>query len=172
MFYKTLINYALLAAIACSFTSCASIIHGRKQEVSVSTNPTGATVSDGVQSWTTPAVITLPRKRECVLTISKPGYEPQAIQLHRVISGAVAANLIAGGFIGWGVDAISGAQWRLVPETLTVQLRPDTEMKTQVVAKSTLADELKNLEEMKDKKLISEGEYKAMRETTVKTFQG
>src|SRR5581483_3619838 len=88
------------------FTSCASIINGRRQNVTVASNPPGAIVSDGKGTWTTPATISLERKSDHILTISKPGYHPQSVVLHHVISGAVAGNLIAGGFIGWGVDAV------------------------------------------------------------------
>ncbi len=109
-----------------SVTSCASIINGRRQNIDVSSNPVGATVSDGVSTWTTPAKISLKRGQKHLLTLSKPGYETQAVELHRAISGAVFGNILLGGFIGWGVDACTGAQWKLIPETVNVQLRPIT----------------------------------------------
>ena len=131
------IKIIALFAFCCSLTSCASIVHGRRQEVDVTSNPPGATVSDGVQTWTTPAKISLARKTTHQLTFSKPGYETHVVQLHRAISGAVAGNLLAGGLIGWGVDAISGAQWKLIPEMVSVTLHPQ-------VAKAETKEEVKS----------------------------
>ena len=117
---------SLFLFICSSLTSCASIIHGRRQEVAISSNPIGATVSDGSNVWTTPAKVSLPRKNPQLITISKPGYQPQTVRLERTISGVVFANVLAGGIIGWGVDAISGAQWKLIPETVDVTLVPNS----------------------------------------------
>ena len=107
-------------------TSCASIIHGRRQEVTVSSNPTGVTVTDGVNSWVTPAKISLPRKTAHMLTFFKPGYRPQIVRLERTVSGAVFGNIIIPfGLVGWGIDAISGAQWKLLPEMVDVTMMPE-----------------------------------------------
>jgi len=128
---KKLINVCLMVAFFCSLTSCASIINGRRQEVEVTSNPVGASVSDGTNTWTTPAKISLSRKSAHVLTFSKPGYEPQMVKVENVISGAVAGNLVflpfAGiGLVGWGIDALSGAQYKLVPDTVCATLHPST----------------------------------------------
>lgn len=105
-------------------TSCASIINGRTQTVSISTNPPGAVVTNGKTQWTTPAVVELKRKDPQLLTITKPGFRPQTVKLERAFSGAVCGNIILGGVIGWGVDALTGAQWRLIPENVAVDLIP------------------------------------------------
>ena len=124
---KNLAVLALLVSICSGVTSCASIIHGKRQEISVSTNPPGASVSDGTNTWMTPARISLERKKTHLLTFSKAGYHTQTVPINRVISSAVFANiLIPGGIIGWGIDAISGAQWRLVPEQIVMDLHPTT----------------------------------------------
>ncbi len=118
----------LLITILCSicglFTSCASIINGTRQKVTVTSDPEGATVSNGEISMVTPATFDLKRKRDYIFSISKPGYKTESAKLERVFSGAVAGNIICGGPIGWGVDALTGGQWRLVPENLHVTLRP------------------------------------------------
>lgn len=125
---KNLLSVCLLLGALSSLTSCASIINGRRQNVTVTSNPVGATVSDGNTSWVTPATISLSRKENHLLTFSKPGFEAEVVQIHRTMSGVVAANLVLGPFalIGWGVDAISGGQWTLVPQTVTAHLRPVT----------------------------------------------
>jgi hypothetical protein len=116
----------MLGVISCTlFSGCSSIINGRRQTVAVTSNPPGATVSDGKQSWTTPATIQLERNRDHLLTFSKDGFETQTVVLNHAFSGVVATNIFLGPFwlLGWGTDAISGAQYRLVPETVNIQLR-------------------------------------------------
>ena len=124
MNYKSIISSCFLFGVLLLLPGCATIIHGTSQKLTVATHPSGAVVSDGVQNKLTPAVIELKRKRDHVLTISKPGYETAIVPITHVVSGAVAANILGFGFIGWGVDAITGAQWELVPETVSVVLRP------------------------------------------------
>jgi len=111
------------ACIACS--GCATVMHGTTQEVTITTNPPEAIVSDGTNSITTPGTLKLKRNRDHILTISKPGYATETVQLTHVVSGAVAGNLLVGGLAGWGIDAISGAQWRLIPEAVSVTLKND-----------------------------------------------
>lgn len=172
---KTILTNLLVASLCLTLSSCASIIHGTRQEVGITTNPPGAIVSDGKNNNNvlTPTTLKLERDRDYVLTITKPGFETETVKLTHVISGAVAANIVGGGFglIGWGVDAVSGAQWRLEPETIVVNLRPlKAQNASQVnLITDTLEGKLEELEALKEKKLISEEEYKAMRELCLKT---
>ena len=43
---------------------------------------------------------------------------------------AVAGNIIAGGLVGWGVDAVTGAQYNLKPESINVTLHLDANENT------------------------------------------
>jgi hypothetical protein len=88
-------------------------------------SPEGASVQVGEFRGTTPTTVELSRKRSHLVQLSKPGYLAETVKLERVVSGAVAGNIIAGGLIGWGVDAASGGQYRLVPDSVHVTLRPD-----------------------------------------------
>ena len=146
---------------------CATIIHGSSQELAVTSIPPGARFTvDGEGSNVTPATIKLQRKRDHSLVFELEGYQTEQITVTHVISGAVAGNILLGGFIGWGVDAISGAQYRLVPETVNVSMRP---LMAGEVAQGVLAmpltteDRLKNLKDLLDKELITKDEYEAMR---------
>ncbi len=169
----------LLALIALCplFTSCASIVHGTTQKVPVSTSPEGATIFDGKNTYISPATIELKRKDDHIITISKPGYETETVKISPVISGAVAGNILAGGFIGWGVDAISGAQWRLVPETLAVNLRPAQKYNpelnenhiSQGQACTPLEKKLMELQTLLQKNMITADEYKTMRELAIRS---
>ena len=109
-----------------SLTGCATIINGTTQEIAITSSPEGASVQ--VDQWrgTTPTMVELSRKRSHLGQIEKPGYLSEIVKLERVVSGAVAGNIIAGGLIGWGADAASGGQYRLVPDSVHVALRPDS----------------------------------------------
>lgn len=84
--------------------SCASVKHGSVQRIPVQTEPAGARV--GIDCGDaprragelTPTVITVPRKADtCRLRLTKPGYEPEVVELRRVMSPAVYGNLNAAG---------------------------------------------------------------------------
>jgi hypothetical protein len=119
-------------------TGCATILQGTTEKLTVSTNPSGALVSDGKHSVCSPGVLELTRKTDHILTISKPGYETATVSIRHVFSSPVLAHVLLGGFIGFGVDTISGARWELVPKTVAVVLRPlflwEKEGKTSAVA--------------------------------------
>ena len=158
--------YCLLA------TGCASIVHGTRQEVAVSTEPPDAIVSDGEFTAHSPCKLNLQRDQDHVLTITKDGYEPGSAHITHVISGAVAGNILAGGIIGWGVDAATGAQYRLEPETLCLTLRPikdgrDVGTVTKA-ASGSLEEKLAELDRLKGKGLISEDEYKSLRGVAIR----
>ncbi len=115
----------LLGGSSIAVSGCASIVHGSGQEVSIASDPSGADVwVDNEKVGKTPVSPNLKRKRAHQVVVHKDGFKDEHRIIHRVLSGAVAGNILAGGFIGWGVDAVTGAQWRLVPETLHVELDP------------------------------------------------
>jgi hypothetical protein len=119
------IALVLFSGICLPCTGCATVVKGTTQVVPVSSDPTGAQVSvDGVARGTTPTALTLSRKSDHLLTFEKEGYESASVQLTRSLSAAVAGNIIAGGLVGWGVDAVSGAQYNLNPSTVNVRLKP------------------------------------------------
>ncbi len=168
---KRLMTLGMFCALSFMFSGCASIVHGTRQKVPVSTNPPGATVSDGETTIQSPGTLNLKRNQDYILTITKPGFQTETVKITHVISGAVAGNLLAGGFIGWGVDAVSGAQWRLEPETISLNLRPlndkDSLAQSDVVTSQTLTQKLEELSSLKEKNLITEDEYITLREIAI-----
>src|SRR5689334_739562 len=100
-----------IAAISGGFTllglsGCATIIHGTKQEVGISSSPTGATVMiDNNDVGVTPVVSKLSRKQNHVVKIQLAGYQPFETTLTHSVSGWVWGNLAFGGLIGLVVDA-------------------------------------------------------------------
>lgn len=150
---------AFLLPLALMLVSgCASVTHGTTQEIPIVTNPPGALATvTGINECRTPCTLTLPRKNDCVLAISKEGYEAKNVPLNSVTSGTVAGNIVAGGLIGWGIDAASGAAYHLVPERVDVQLTPIESHPP------TLAELFKEIDDMKAKGLISESDQEKMK---------
>jgi hypothetical protein len=167
MLFTLLSKFFLIVAASILLQACATVIHGTKEDVSVTTNPSDASVSDGTTKLQTPAVFDLKRNQDYLLTISKPGYETETVKIKHVISGAVAGNIILGGLIGWGIDAADGAQWRLEPDTIVVTLRPllGTLMVEELQSLTTdnVQSDLNELSSFKEAGLITECEYEAMK---------
>lgn len=166
-----------LCAVACALGSgCASIVHGSNQEVAVTSDPPGALVTlETGESRKTPTKFKLSRKSDHVLTITKDGYQTEQVQVMKTISGAVAGNIIAGGLIGWGVDAVTGAQYKLVPGTVTVHLRSaqtDQPVLARQPVEMTPDDRLRRLDQLHKEALLTDDEYKITREMILKELGG
>lgn len=108
---------------------CASVTRGTKDTLVVESDPVGAIVrlSTG-QSGKTPTSFQLPRKMAFDVYLEKEGYEPLTVHVSSQISGkgslGVAGNVLVGGLVGVGVDAITGAAKDLKPNPVKVTLVP------------------------------------------------
>lgn len=80
------------------------------------------------QACVTPCTLTISRKDEFSVSFTKPGYQPQTVQVATRIAGAGAAgfagNVLVGGIIGMGVDAASGATLEHWPNPVVAVLQP------------------------------------------------
>jgi hypothetical protein len=172
-------HFVALALIALTSFSvgCASIVKGTTQAIPVSSNPNGADVTlDGNKVGQTPVSVEVKRKSDHLMTISKPGYESENIAITRNLGGAVFGNILAGGLVGWGVDAVSGAQYNLTPATISVTLYKSNEVTEEI--RGTRNDavafigELKKLDELHASKSITDEEYVKMRTSLVNRYSG
>jgi hypothetical protein len=128
-FKRTHLLAASLLFIFMSFggTGCASITRGTKDNLQVTSVPSGAQVklSTG-QTGTTPVTFTLPRKKGLSVEVSKTGYTSQTIFVNsKFATGggvALAGNALFGGLIGAGVDGLTGATLSLKPNPVSVNL--------------------------------------------------
>ena len=70
----------------------------------------------------------MPRKDSFQVTASKPGYETKTVNVGTTVSkkgaAGVAGNIIAGGVIGVGVDAVTGAARDHTPNPVIINLEP------------------------------------------------
>ena len=103
---------------------CATIIHGTRQKIKISSVPEGATVYlDGVQQGKTPLTARVKRKdKKHKIRIEMAGYEPFTATLERKFSGWYIGNLAFGGIIGFIVDPVNGAMYKMVPKQIEAQL--------------------------------------------------
>jgi hypothetical protein len=117
-----------------TLSGCATIIHGTRQDVAFSSSPTGAEVwVDSVKMGETPVVAKLRRKDTHAVRFVLNGYRPYETTITRSVSGWVFGNIVFGGLIGLGVDAISGSIYKLSPEKVTGTL---TDARTVALAKA------------------------------------
>jgi hypothetical protein len=115
-----------LAALA----GCATIMQGSKQNVGISSSPTGAQITvDNQAMGVTPVTVPLSRKDSHTVKLALAGYQPYELQLSRKTSGWVWGNLAFGGLPGLAVDAITGAMYKLTPEDVNGTLAQGTAMR-------------------------------------------
>jgi uncharacterized protein YceK len=121
---RLLIKLISACFIAVLLSGCATLITGSHQKIPVSSEPGGATVQvDGKETYATPAKIRLKRNADHQLVFTKEGYVQETVKLAHVISGAFCGNVFLGGPVGMGLDAMSGAQFKLVPTKVHVELK-------------------------------------------------
>lgn len=120
----------LVLALAATTAGCGTIVRGSSEPVAFNSDPSGAVVQTtlGAGCSATPCQLQVDRKKSFTATFSKDGYKPQSVQVMTEISGGGAAgfagNIVAGGVIGMGVDAISGAALDHKPNPVHVTLEP------------------------------------------------
>jgi hypothetical protein len=106
-------------------SGCATVINGTSEDFAVNTDPQGATATflDGT-SCTTPCEVSLKRKNDTRIDLTRDGFEPAYVLVQSVLGGTVAGNLLLGGLVGGVVDSANGASNHLEPQPLTVRLAP------------------------------------------------
>ncbi|MGK0375611.1 MAG: hypothetical protein ACJA2E_002091 [Arenicella sp.] len=160
---KLLIRLLLVSTLLSVFTGCATIVKGTTQTIPVSSDPSGADVKlDGLLYGQTPTTLEVKRKRNHLIVIEKAGYQPKSVPITKNVGGAVWGNILAGGLIGWGVDATSGAQYNLTPEVVTVKLElasTDNQKSESNANNSEFVTKLNQLDGLVEGKTITKDNY-------------
>lgn len=124
------------AFLLTSTLGCATVVRGTKETARFESRPAGATVTAesisedklGPFTCVTPCELELKRKRRWAVQFELDGYQPVTGALTpKVTGGGVASgagNVIAGGIIGIGVDAGTGANLDLRPNPMIAELSP------------------------------------------------
>jgi hypothetical protein len=103
-----------IALAAIMLGGCATAIRGTTNQVTFASEPSGAIVTTSLgQSCITPCVIAIERNKPFEATFRRDGFEHSVVAVRTEISReggtSFAGNLLLGGIIGMGVDAVSGA---------------------------------------------------------------
>lgn len=109
--------------------SCATIVKGTTQTIAINTPGVPAARCQlrsgaiGTVEVVTPATVTLEKSQENItVRCSKQCYQDGAGVVTSFTEGMAAGNIIAGGVIGLGVDAATGAMNKYAPETIIVMV--------------------------------------------------
>ena len=108
--------------------ACATIVNGSSQTVTVSTTPPAATctldrVGERIGAIAaTPGSVRIDKsKNDLSVTCSKSGYQTATVTHSSKFSGVTFGNFIAGGAVGFIVDASTGANFSY-PEDIRLEL--------------------------------------------------
>ncbi|MTI01154.1 translation initiation factor 2 [Roseibium sp. RKSG952] len=111
-------------------TGCATAVRGTTEVVRIYYAPSDAQVvtSTGTTCSMSPCDIKISRKEEFEIVASKTGYERQTVSVKTRVApkgvAGMAGNVILGGAIGIGVDAVSGATLDHYPNPVLIELEP------------------------------------------------
>jgi hypothetical protein len=107
--------------------SCATIVKGTTQTIAINTpGAAGARCqlrsgAIGTVDVVTPATVTLEKSQENItVRCTKECFQDGAGIVTSFTEGLAAGNIIAGGVIGLGIDAASGAMNKYAPETMVI----------------------------------------------------
>jgi hypothetical protein len=120
-----LVSGLLLFGLSSTVLSgCGTIMNGSSQKVGFSSSPSSASVTvDGKVLGNTPLTDNISRKDIHTVKIELAGYYPYEMTMTKKTSSWVWGNIIFGGLIGLGVDAISGGLYELTPEQVSADLK-------------------------------------------------
>lgn len=119
---------AILAALW--LTGCASVVRGTSEDVRIETTPADAVITTSLGNGcpSSPCVVSVKRKLEFTVTATREGYDTATVAVKTKVSGEGAAgfagNVVAGGVIGMGVDAVNGAALDHVPNPVIIVMTP------------------------------------------------
>ncbi len=120
---KKLIS-TLCVALVVMFSGCGTLKHGSTQDIKISSNPVGASVTiDGSEYGETPVTVELPRKQNHTISVSLAGYQNFQILVDRKWSKWAIGNILLGGPIGLIIDHSTGGMYRLSESQILAQLR-------------------------------------------------
>ena len=124
-------DLGLLAGLILPLAGCASIVEGTTETVAVTTPPAdGAkcvlTSSEGTYYVTTPGnTLVHKTKNDLNVECDRDGFQHASLKVPAKFGGATAGNILAGGIIGLGVDAATGANYSY-PTAIAVPMSATT----------------------------------------------
>lgn len=122
-----------LAVAAVAMTGCSTIANGKNQAVNFSTGAvegadclvTGGRDGALREEFQTPAKVQIRRAKTAIdVECNKVGYQTATRTVESQMEGTTAGNVVVGGFVGLGVDAMTGAMFKY-PDTIMIEMEAD-----------------------------------------------
>jgi len=117
-------------SVAVSLSACSTVVNGSNQLVAFDTGEvvgancvaTGGSSNAVNESFVTPAEVKIPRsKKILIVECNKPGFQTGEERVAGQVEGSTGGNILLGGPIGVGVDALTGAIYKY-PDTISVEM--------------------------------------------------
>ncbi len=104
--------------------ACGLIFGGSRQTIQANSSPPGTTITTAppTATLTTPASVSLERKKDYTLTFSRAGYTSADVQVSHHVRGGIIVLDILFGLVPVIVDAATGAWNSLSPNMVNVTL--------------------------------------------------
>ena len=123
-------NLSIFLSISFLFTQfgCATIrMDGRKEVVSIRSNPTGARVSvDGVPTGITPFEVALSHKSRHEIKFQMPGYQEAIRYTDRTFNWWIVGNIFLGAIPAVFIDLAYGNQHKFDSDVISALLTPQS----------------------------------------------
>lgn len=115
---KTILLLSFLA-----LTSCATIMHGTRQQIPINTSPQGAYVKvNDVIIGQTPITYHAYRNKDFTLILTMDGYRMYSNTYIKQIDPLIIGNFILGGIPGLIIDFASGSAFKHSPDNIYINL--------------------------------------------------
>ena len=121
----------MIAHVLVVLSGCATLSHGTTQQISIATEPPGASCTLTRQGLSvaridpTPGIALVERgESDLLATCSKPGYETGHHSLPSDVSVMTLGNALFGGVIGSFIDRSNGARY-VYPDAVSLVLTPN-----------------------------------------------
>ena len=121
---------AVYTLAVCSLlgSSCATMLKGTSDEITVVSDPSGAEVSvNDADKGPTPLTFTVPSKQDVNVTVAKAGYQPENLQDPVSFRWGYEAWAFLAYIIPMVVDLSDGAAWGHDHLTMTAHLEPNSQ---------------------------------------------
>jgi uncharacterized protein YceK len=136
----------LLIIAALCLSGCASMVSGTNQNIEIDSEPSGATVTVGIEkrdysyenntttytkkistsriAGVTPITVSIPRK-DGIVQISKEGYKTQLIEMKRGLNPWFLGNIVLTSLLSSSIDTSTGAISEYKPGQYMITLEPE-----------------------------------------------
>jgi len=127
---KNKLSLVLVATAMAFLPACSTIVNGTGQSIDFDTGEvteancliTGGENGTVNEKFVSPATLSIPRSKKVInIGCNKEGYQDASIIVDSKYEASTAGNVVAGGFIGLGVDAMTGALYKY-PGTITIPM--------------------------------------------------